>query len=58
MMRRCECDGGALKGTREAFKVDEEALNDDRKTLKGYEEALKVNKEALDVDGKALKSDG
>ena len=49
---------GALKGAIEAFKVNEEALNDDGKTLKGDEEALKGNGEALDVDGKALKNDG
>ena len=47
---------GALKCAREAFKVDEEALNGKR--LKADEEALKGNGEGLDVDGKALKSSG
>ena len=44
---------GALKGAREAFKGDEEALNDDGKNGKGNEEALKSNGEALNIDGKA-----
>ena len=47
-----------LKGAREAFGVDEEALNNDGKTLKGDEEALKGNGMTLDFDGKALKSVG
>ena len=34
-----KCDGVRKKGAREAFKVDEEALNDDGKTLKGEEGA-------------------
>ena len=37
---------GVVKGAREAFKVNEEALNDDGKTLKGDEEVLKGNGEA------------
>ena len=49
---------GSLKGAREAFKVNEETLNDDGKTLKSDEGAVKGNGEALDIDGKALKSGG
>ena len=37
---------GALKGAKEAYKVDEEALNDYGKTIKGDEEALKGNGES------------
>ena len=37
---------GCAKRFREAFKVNEETLNDDGKMLKGDEEALKGNGEA------------
>ena len=54
MMEHVGVRKGALKGGREAFKVDEEALSDDGEVVNSDGDAVKSGWEGLDGDKKAL----